>query len=62
MELTRIGPIASHLGVTPQTIRNWEKAGIIPPAPRTRNGFRVYRVEDIKTIERAAFGDVPTAA
>jgi MerR family transcriptional regulator/heat shock protein HspR len=52
--LLTITALAERLGVHPETIRRWEKSGIIPPATR-RRGIRVYRQEDIQKIEGIIF-------
>jgi excisionase family DNA binding protein len=46
--------VAARLGVHPETIRRWERQGVIAPAMR-RRGVRVYREEDVAQIERAVF-------
>jgi hypothetical protein len=43
----RIGKAAKMLGVTVQTLRNWEKAGKLIPQ-RSRGGQRYYRLEDVR--------------
>jgi DNA-binding transcriptional MerR regulator len=52
--LIRIGHIVDRLDVTPQTLRNRQIQGLIPPAQRTRTCYRVYRLEDLTTIEQTA--------
>lgn len=37
----QIGEAASYLGVTPQTLRAWERKGILSPL-RTPTNYRVY--------------------
>jgi DNA-binding transcriptional MerR regulator len=36
------------MGVTPQTLRNWEKKGILVPERNPTNSYRLYRVGDIE--------------
>ena len=38
----QIGELANELGVTPKTIRHYEKAGLIPEAIRDANGYRNF--------------------
>lgn len=45
----RIGEAAAMLGVTTQTLRNWEKSGRLRAA-RTRGGQRTYIVADLKRL------------
>ena len=46
-EKIRIGKAAEILGVTVQTLRNWEKAGKLQ-SQRSRGGQRYYRLEDVE--------------
>lgn len=46
------GELAAHTGVTPDTLRYYERLGLLPPAPRTAAGYRLY---DPTTAERLAF-------
>ena len=46
-----VGVVAHRLGVTPATLRKWERAGILAPA-RSRN-VRVYSAEDVRDAELA---------
>jgi MerR family copper efflux transcriptional regulator len=46
----KIGEVADHSGVSPKTIRFYEETGIIKPAARGENGYRVYSEADIQTL------------
>ena len=39
----RIGELAKSAGVTPDTIRYYEREGLLPLADRTPSGYRDYR-------------------
>ena len=41
---------ADLFDLTPDTLRYYEKAGIIPPVPRAESGFRDYRTRDLNWI------------
>ena len=47
------GKIAAVLGVHPDTVRNYERRGLIPRAKRSPvNGYRVWNPEDLDHIRR----------
>ena len=49
-----IGVVANALGVCPSTVRQWERLGRIPRAPRVGGqGRRLYRVDDLAAISEA---------
>jgi len=48
--LLNIGEAAADSGVPAKTIRFYEEAGIIKPAQRGQNGYRVYGEADIQTL------------
>ena len=48
----RIGEIAAHCGVSPDTIRFYEREGLLPAPRRTASGHRVY---DRETVVRLKF-------
>ncbi len=64
-----IGAVASALGVSRESVRNFERRGLLPPAERVEPGTRrIWRVADIEAIraqveqQRAKRGDrVPAA-
>jgi MerR family mercuric resistance operon transcriptional regulator len=56
----QIRDLARASGVTPQTIRFYERRGLLPPAARDRNGYRQYdeaalsRLQFIRSAQTAA--------
>ena len=40
------------LGVTPLTLRNWDKKGLLTAYRNTINNYRVYRLDQIQVILR----------
>ena len=46
----KIGEFAKRVGVTPSKIRFYEERGLLPPAGRTANGYRVYNAEDSQRV------------
>jgi DNA-binding transcriptional MerR regulator len=52
----RIGEAAARAGVTRDTLRYYERHGLLPPAPRRANGYRDYPdtvVDRVQTVRRA---------
>jgi len=54
-----IGELADAVGVTSQTIRFYERKGLLPDAERGSNGYRIY---DESTLTRLRFINVAQAA
>jgi DNA-binding transcriptional MerR regulator len=50
--LLQIGEIAQLLGVTPKTIRHYEKIGMLAQPERTRAGYRLYDAQDLLRLQR----------
>lgn len=52
----RSGTVAKAAGVSPDTIRHYERIGVLPLATRTEAGYRVYpasTVERVLIVQRA---------
>jgi len=52
----RSGRVAELAGVSPDTIRHYEKVGILPRSPRTSSGYRIYGagvVDRVRLVQRA---------
>ena len=52
MEGLRVSELAGRAGVAPSTIRFYERAGLLSPARRAANGYRVF---DESALEELAF-------
>jgi DNA-binding transcriptional MerR regulator len=48
----RVGELAEAVGATGDTIRYYERAGLLPPPSRTTSGYRVY---DQSAVDRLRF-------
>ncbi|MGE0551901.1 MAG: MerR family transcriptional regulator [Gemmatimonadales bacterium] len=48
-ELIRIGALAATVGVSPDTLRHYERRGLLRPSCRTASGYRLY---DERAVER----------
>jgi DNA-binding transcriptional MerR regulator len=48
-----IGHLAHRLGVSPATLRKWERAGILLPRRDTGTGHRHYTAADVRDAELA---------
>jgi len=51
--------VADRLGVHPQTVRRWEREGVIPAVAR-RRGQRVYTLVDLELVKAAVMQSAPT--
>lgn len=52
----RVAEVARQIGISPFWLRELEKRGSIPPAPRDLHGHRRYSPEDVETVRRVVFG------
>ena len=50
MDELRIGDVARMCGVSPDTIRHYEKSGLLPGISRTANGYRLYSDADVRRV------------
>ena len=50
MAVLRIGELAARTGVSIDTIRYYERRRLLPRAPRTSGGFRVFAREAVERI------------
>ncbi|MCH6163982.1 MerR family DNA-binding transcriptional regulator [Streptomyces marispadix] len=48
-----IGELARHLGISPATLRAWERAGALTPRRDPRTGHRRYLAADVRDAELA---------
>ena len=46
----KIGQVASEAGVSIDTIRFYERRGVLPRAPRTAAGYRVFTQDAVRRI------------
>jgi DNA-binding transcriptional MerR regulator len=46
----QIGEASEQTGLTTKTIRYYEEAGLIPPAERMANGYRIYGDDDLERL------------
>jgi MerR family mercuric resistance operon transcriptional regulator len=46
----RIGDLAARAGVNIQTLRFYERKGILPQPPRTTSGYRSYSESDLNSV------------
>lgn len=50
--LLTIGTLANRYGVSPESLRIWERQGLIPPAIRTVGGHRRYGKDHVEALDR----------
>jgi DNA-binding transcriptional MerR regulator len=48
-----VSAVAHRLGVSPATLRKWERAGILTPRREPATGYRMYRADDVRDAELA---------
>jgi excisionase family DNA binding protein len=51
-DFLRISEAADYLGVSPNTLRNWERAGKIVAHRHPVNRYRLFRREDLDAVLR----------
>lgn len=49
-QFLNVKQVARILGVTPLTIRNWDKRGKLQAYRNPINNYRVYKVEDVEKL------------
>ncbi len=47
----RIGALAEACGLSRDTIRHYERIGLLPAPPRTAGGFREYPIEAVRRVK-----------
>lgn len=46
----QIGDVADRTGLSLRTIRHYEEVGLLPEAPRTQGGFRLYTEDSVRQL------------
>jgi predicted site-specific integrase-resolvase len=46
----RVGEAASIFGVTPKTLRNWDRSGKLQARRHPVNGYRIYLREELEAL------------
>lgn len=49
-DFLQISEAAEYLGVSPNTLRNWENAGKIAAHRHPVNGYRLFKKEDLDAL------------
>jgi len=52
MKYLTIKKAAKLLHVTPLTLRNWDRKGILKPYRHPVNNYRIYRLDQVETFLR----------
>ncbi len=58
-EYLTVGEAADFLGVSPWTLRNWDKAGRLRPQRHPKNGYRIYRQQDLEAVLNSNHDSAP---
>ncbi len=54
---------ATYLGVTPLTLRNWDKSGKLPTVRHPMSNYRIYKLDDLeRLVKDISAGTVPLKA
>lgn len=62
-EFMTIKEAAAFLGVTPLTLRNWDKSGKLSATRHPMSNYRIYKVSDLERLMKdIEAGTVPTKA
>lgn len=66
-DFLRISEAAEYLGVSPNTLRNWENAGKIAAHRHPVNGYRLFKQKELDALLRQvqpdeAFGETNDAS
>ena len=46
----RSGELAGAAGVSSDTLRHYEREGLLPPSKRRANGYRIYSADSLRTV------------
>ncbi|MGH7055807.1 MAG: MerR family DNA-binding transcriptional regulator [Stellaceae bacterium] len=55
-ESLTVSEAAAQLGVTPATLRNWDRSGKLKPHRHPMNGYRIYAKSQIEALKNAIRG------
>jgi len=58
-DFMRISEAAEYLGVSPNTLRNWENAGKIAAHRHPVNGYRLFKQRELDVLLRAVQSSDP---
>lgn len=50
MQTLTIGQVARHTGLGVETVRYYEREGLIPPPPRSTGGYRRYSDDSVRRL------------
>ena len=56
----RIGEVAERAGVSIDTVRYYERRRLLPRAPRTQGGFRVFTGDAVERVRFIPAGSEPS--
>ena len=58
--LLTVSEAAAKLGVTPATLRNWDRAGKLKPIRHPLNKYRLYESKVVERLKDAIHGKTST--
>lgn len=57
-----VNEVAQLLGVTPLTVRNWDKKGALVANRNPVNNYRLYKIEDVEALMKRMESPIPRSA
>ena len=57
MKRLTVHELADAVGIHPNTVRKYEKQGLIERASRDRNGWRTYAPSDVERVRKVVYPD-----
>lgn len=53
-----VNEVANIFGVTPLTVRNWDKKGRLAACRNPVNNYRLYKIEDVENLMKRIEGSL----
>lgn len=57
-QVMTVKQISEKLGVSKQTVKNYQKKGLIPDRRSPANNYRIFTSDDLEALKKAVYGNV----